>query len=118
VALTDAPACGFDAVNVTVNKVRVNASASESDADWTDITLNPARKINLLNLTNGALETLGQASLPAGHYSQLRLVLDANTATGLSNSVVPTGGTEQSLVTPSAVQSGIKLVNEFDVAAG
>jgi len=31
---------------------------------------------------------------------------------------VPTGGTEKSLVTPSAVQSGIKLTNEFDVAAG
>lgn len=120
VALTDAPACGFDAVNVTVNKVRVNSSATASDTDagWTDITLNPARKINLLNLTNGALDTLGQAALPAGHYSQLRLVLDANGGTGMANSVVPTGGTEQTLTTPSAVQSGIKLVNEFDVAAG
>jgi len=120
VALTDAPACGFDSVNVTVNKVRVNSSASASDTDagWTDITLNPARKINLLNLTNGVLDTLGQADLPAGHYSQLRLVLDANAGTGLANSVMPTGGTEQTLTTPSAVQSGIKLVNEFDVAAG
>jgi hypothetical protein len=120
VALTDAPACGFDAVNVTVNKVRVNASANASDTDggWTDITLNPARKINLLNLTNGVLDTLGQTALPAGHYSQLRLVLDANTGSGLANSVVPTGGTEQTLVTPSAVQSGIKLISEFDVAAG
>jgi hypothetical protein len=115
VALTDAPACGFDAVNVTVNKVRVNASSTASDTDggWTDITLNPARKINLLNLTNGVLDALGQTPLPAGHYSQLRLVLDAN-----ANTVVPTGGTEQALTTPSAVQSGIKLTKEFDVAAG
>jgi hypothetical protein len=115
VALTDAPACGFDAVNVTVNKIRVNASstASDTDAGWTDITLNPARKINLLNLTNGVLDTLGQTPLAAGHYSQLRLVLDAN-----ANTVVPTGGTEQALTTPSAVQSGIKLAKEFDVAAG
>jgi hypothetical protein len=120
VALTDAPACGFDAVNVTVNKIRVNASASASDTDagWTDITLNPARKINLLNLTNGVLDTLGQTPLSAGHYSQLRLVLDANGGNGLANSVVPTGGTEQTLTTPSAVQSGIKLAKEFDVAAG
>jgi hypothetical protein len=120
VALTDAPACGFDAVNVTVNKVRVNTSASagDSDAGWTDITLNPAKKINLLKLTNGVLESLGQTSLPAGHYSQMRLVLDANTGTGMANSVVPTGGSETTLSTPSAVQSGIKLVNGFDVAAG
>lgn len=121
VSLTDAPACGFDAVNITVSKVRVNQSATASDTDsgWTDITLSPARKINLLNLTNGALDALGQTSLAAGHYTQLRLVLDPNTGNGLANSVVPSGGTaEVSLETPSAVQSGIKLSNEFDVAAG
>jgi hypothetical protein len=120
VSLTDAPACGFDAVNVTVNKVRVNgsATASDTDAGWTDITLSPAKKINLLNLTNGVLQALGQATLPAGHYSQLRLVLDPNTGTGLANSVVPTGGTETTLSTPSAIQSGVKLTNGFDVAAG
>jgi hypothetical protein len=121
VSMTDAPACGFDAVNVTVNKVRVNQSATASDTDsgWTDITLSPSKKINLLNLTNGVLESLGQATLAPGHYSQLRLVLDANTGTGLANSVIATGSTtETTLVTPSATQSGIKLANEFDVAAG
>jgi hypothetical protein len=121
VSMTDAPACGFDAVNVTVSKVRVHqsATASDTDAGWTDITLSPARKINLLNLTNGALDALGQTPLTAGHYTQLRLVLDPNTGNGLANSVIPTGSTtEQSLDTPSAVQSGIKLNSEFDVAAG
>jgi hypothetical protein len=121
VSMTDAPACGFDAVNVTVNKVRAHQSSSASDTDsgWTDITLSPAKKINLLNLTNGVLESLGQATLAAGHYSQLRLVLDANSGNGLANSVVATGTTtEAKLTTPSAVQSGIKLVNEFDVVAG
>jgi hypothetical protein len=120
VSLTDAPACGFDAVNVTVNKVRVNTSASagDTDAGWTDIAVSPARKINLLNLTNGVLESLGQTALAPGHYSQMRLVLDANTGTGFANSVVPSGGVETTLSTPSAVQSGIKLVNGFDVAAG
>lgn len=120
VSLTDAPACGFDAVNVTVTKVRVNqsSSASESDGGWTDITLNPARKINLLDWNNGGLTALGETPLAAGHYSQLRLVLDPNTSNGLANSVVPMGGVETALVTPSAVQSGIKLVNEFDVASG
>ncbi len=120
VSLTDAPACGYDAVNVTVVKVRVHqsSSASDTDAGWTDITLNPARKINLLSLTNGVLNNLGETPLTAGHYTQLRLVLDPNTAVGLTNSVVPSGGVETALVTPSAVQSGIKLINEFDVASG
>lgn len=111
-------ACGFDAVNVTVNKVRIHASssASENDAGWTDILVN--RKINLLALGNGALEELGQVPLLPGSYTQLRLVLDPNNGQGLSNSVVPTGGVETALVTPSAVQSGIKLVGQFTVVAG
>ncbi|MGG7603926.1 DUF4382 domain-containing protein [Massilia sp. BKSP1R2A-1] len=116
VSLTDAPACGFDAVNVTVSKVRVHRSDSALDTEsgWTDITLNPARKINLLNLSNGVLEALGQTSLEAGRYTQMRLVLDTN-----ANTVVPVDGkTELPLETPSAVQSGIKLVGAFEVNAG
>lgn len=121
VSLTDAPACGFEAVNVTVSKVRVhqNAAAGENEGGWSDITLNPARKINLLNLTNGVLDSLGATSLPAGKYNQLRLVLDANAGTGTANTVVPTGTTaEKTLDTPSAVQSGIKIAGQFDVVAG
>lgn len=122
VSLTDAPACGFDEVNVTVRKVRVHQSSSATDTEggWTDITLNPARKINLLNLTNGVLDYLGETPLAAGHYTQLRLVLDPNNGRGIANSVVLTGGdgSEIGLDTPSAVQSGIKLINEFDVPSG
>jgi hypothetical protein len=120
VSMTDAPACGYDHVNVTVNKIRVNqsASASDTDAGWIDIVPSTG-KIDLLNLTNGVLQALGETPLAAGHYSQLRLVLDPNTGNTLANSVVPTAtGVEQTLITPSAVQSGIKLVNEFDVVAG
>jgi len=120
VSLTDAPACGFDAVNVTVTKVRVHRSDSALDTEpgWTDITLDPARKIDLLKLSNGVLDTLGQVSLEAGRYTQLRLVLDAN-ASGSANTVVPLDGkAELPLASPSAVQGGIKLVGAFDVSAG
>ena len=126
VSLTDAPACGFDKVNVTVSKVRVHQSdnASENAAGWTDITLSPPRKINLLDLNdptqpNFALESLGETPLPAGHYTQLRLVLDRNTGPSLANSVVLENTTaEIALDTPSAVQSGIKLIHQFDVGSG
>jgi hypothetical protein len=64
------------------------------------------------------LDTLGTTPLDPGHYSQVRLVLDSN-ASGTANTVLPTGGkTEKPLDTPSAAQSGIKLIGEFDVAAG
>jgi len=117
VALTDAAACGFDKVNITVSGVRVHQSesAGTSAAGWSDIEINPPRRINLLDLMNGVLEELGQTPLPAGKYTQIRLVLDRNFFGPLTNSVVPTGGAEQPLDTPSAVQSGIKLNHPFTV---
>jgi hypothetical protein len=118
VSLTDSPACGFDHVYVTVSKVRVHQSSTASDQDsgWSDITLNPAEKIDLLDLTNGVLIPLGQTPLAAGHYTQLRLVLASG---AFANSVVPSGTTtEIELKTPSATQSGLKLINEFDVPSG
>lgn len=122
VSLTDAPACGFDKVFVTVTKVRVHksASADANDDGWTEIAVDPAKsRIDLLSLTNGVLQPLGQAPLAAGRYSQLRLVLNKNSGNGLANAVLPTGQTnEVPLITPSAVESGLKLVNEFDIEAG
>ncbi len=121
VSLTDAPSSDVEAVYVTVSKVRVHqsATASENDPGWSEITLNPPREINLLKLTNGVLENLGQTPLPAGHYTQLRLVLLMNTDTSTFNSVVISNPTTTvPLKTPSAVQSGIKLIHEFDVAPG
>lgn len=126
VSMTDAPACGYDQVNVTVSKVRIHQSdtADDNTPGWTDITLNPARKINLLDLNdptqqNFALLTLGQTPLAAGHYTQLRLVLDRNTGQSLANSVVLSGtNNEIALDTPSGIQSGIKLINQFTVDSG
>ena len=119
-SVTDAPSCGFDAVNITIDKVRVHTSATASDTDsgWSEVVLNPAKRVDLLTLSNGVLENLGQTSLPAEKYTQLRLVLAANDASHpLANSVVPTGGTETALTTPSGQQSGIKLNADIDVPA-
>ena len=120
VQMTDAPACGFDHVYVTVSQVRINASSSAADSDggWTTISLATPQKIDLLSLTNGAMSTLGQATLPAGQYQQVRLVLAQNQGNSAANSVVVSGTTtEQALATPSATQSGLKIIRPFDVAA-
>ncbi|MBA2547848.1 MAG: DUF4382 domain-containing protein, partial [Burkholderiaceae bacterium] len=119
-ALTDAPACGYDQVNVTVEKVRVHKSTTAADADggWSEVVLSPVKRVNLLDLTNGVLEELGSTSLPVGTYTQLRLVLkDNSAATPLANSILPTGGTETALDTPSAQQSGLKIKADITVAA-
>ncbi|WP_048439699.1 DUF4382 domain-containing protein [Caenimonas sp. SL110] len=121
VALTDAPSCGYDHVWVTVEKVRVHQSSSAADADtgWAEITLATPRRVDLLALTNGALEELGSTQLAAGSYSQIRLVLSANSGTNATaNAVQPTGGAVTALTTPSGQQSGLKLQANFVVASG
>ncbi|WP_430869489.1 DUF4382 domain-containing protein [Cupriavidus basilensis] len=120
VSMTDAPSCGFDHVFVTVSGVRVHTdpNADVNGSGWVDVTVSPPLRIDLLSLTNGALATLGQTSLAAGTYQQIRLVLALNGAGALANSVVPTGGTEQALDTPSAAQAGIKIIRSFTVARG
>lgn len=119
-ALTDAPACGFDRVDVTVEKVRVHKSGSASDAGggWSEIVLQPPKRVDLLSLTNGALAELGQTPLPAGKYTQMRFVLSPNNgANPLANSVTPTGGTETAVSTPSGAQSGLKMNVDIQVEA-
>lgn len=119
-ALTDAPSCGYDAVNVTVQKVRVHqsSSATDSDSGWSEVVLSPARRLNLLNLTNGVLFELGQTPLPTGKYTQLRLILaDNSSADPMANSVLPSGGAEVALKTPSAQQSGVKANVDIEIAA-
>jgi len=123
VALTDAPNCrvgndDLDKVYVTVERVRVHQSsdAEPSIGGWTDIAISPARKINLLDLTNGRLEELGTTPIPAGNYTQVRLVLSANQGNQTANSLVRLGETvEIPLRTPSAAQSGLKIIRPFTV---
>ena len=120
-SLTDAPACGFDHVNVTIERVRVHQSstANDNDGGWVDVpVVNAPRKVDLLALTNGVVIDLGQTALTAGYYSQIRLVLVSNKSVAMSNTVTPTGGVVTELDTPSAAQSGLKLVSDFTVAPG
>jgi len=120
VLLTDAPACGYEAVNVTVEKVRVHmtSSAEDADAGWSEVVLNPSRRFNLLDLMNGVTANLGQTALPPGKYTQLRLVLtDNDSANPLANSVVPTGGTEAALTSSAATETGLKVKVDIDVVA-
>ena len=115
------PACGFDAVNVTVSKMRfhMNATAAAGDPGWTEIALQPARRINIAQMNNGAIQSLATAALLPGHYAQTRLVIDANSNNDTTNSVVLAGtSAEVPLLTQAVAQDGIAIGPGFDIANG
>ncbi len=107
VHLVDAPS-PYDAINLHVVSVEIYSAGT----GW--VTLGtPDRTIDLLKLHDGVEEVLAKgASLPAGSYGQMRLVL------GSGNEVVLSDGTTQPLKVPSGMQSGVKLPVQFDVAEG
>lgn len=120
-AVTDAPACGYDHVYVTVTGVQFHqqADAADNDPGWQTLALSGTpQRIDLLDLSNGVLQELGQTVLPTGTYTQMRLLLAPNTSAPYANAAVPTGGNETALSTPSAQSSGLKLATRFTVAPG
>lgn len=121
-SLTDAPTCGFDHAWVTVEKVRVHRSSTASDGDpgWFDVSLPAPTRVDLLTLTNGTLLPLGQTELPAGTYTQMRLVLSDNASTNPPANAVQPEGTQDvvALTTPSGQQSGLKMNVNIEVPPG
>jgi hypothetical protein len=120
-SLTDAPSCGYDNAFVTVDRVRVHQSSSavDGDAGWSEVVLAAPQRVDLLTLNNGTLLPLGQTELPAGTYTQMRLVLAANSASNpLANAITPSGGAETALTTPSGAQSGLKMNVNLVVPSG
>jgi hypothetical protein len=119
--LTDAPACGYDQVNVTVERLRIHplAGAEPDDGGWSDIVLDPPLRVDLLTLQNGVLAALGQTEVIVGPYRQMRLLLAQNTPDApLANSVVPTGLPETALDASAGAGGGIKVHLDAQVGPG
>jgi len=110
VQMTDAPG-DFQAVNLVITQVSAHIAGDEADttSGW-EILKSDAETFDLLTLRNGVFTTIGMAKLPAGHYTQIRLKLGAG-----SNVVV--GGVTYPLTIPSGLQTGLKLIGQFDVPA-
>lgn len=110
VYLTDAPA-DYEEVWIDIEEVRIhpneNDETENDDEGWITVSDNPVR-VNLLDLTNGKFEVLGETELEAGQYSQIRLIL------GEDNEIVKDGVTHL-LDTPSAQQSGLKMNINADI---
>lgn len=86
------------AVNVSVARVDLIGSGGTQ----TIATFSPSKQINLLDYQASALQ-LGTASVPAGQYQQLRLVLDTSAST---STTVVVNGTTFPIAIPSATGAG------------
>lgn len=112
-------------VNVYISRVEIFQVA---DNDATKIVLFDAGStptaINLLDLANQPLNALGSlgalttVSLPAGHYTQMRIILakDADNQP-LSNVVLANGGGTFPLKVDSGTQTGFKLHVDMDLGS-
>lgn len=125
VSLTDAATDQYNAVYVTVKEVAVHQSTAAEDS-WS-IVSTPGKTMNLLELVNGLRQELGLVSLPSGHYTQMRLIIGDTADTGINilsqshpfaNYVIDSSDAYHELKVPSALQSGFKIVNGFDISAG
>ncbi|HEX5038358.1 MAG TPA: DUF4382 domain-containing protein [bacterium] len=122
VGLTDAATDQYKAVYVTIAEVQVHKSGDGEDS-WKTVGT-PNKTYDLLQLVNGVRESLGLADLDAGHYTQMRLILSDDPDDGVNvlshahpfaNYAVDTDDLEHELKVPSGFQTGIKIVQGFDI---
>lgn len=107
IKLTDAPG-DYEEVLVEVEDVMIKTTAEGSEEEgWVSLEGVNTGVIDLLSLTGGVTELLVDAELEAGYLHQIRLVLgDNNTIKVDENGTIK----EYALKTPSAEQSGLKVM--------
>jgi len=130
VALTDKANVDFAEVWIKVKVVKIVPVGYDQDCDDNDpkminLPLDPSLpaspSFNILDLAY-VQELLGTTILPAGTYSQVRLILEPNPSNGDPvNYVILQGDTTRTkipLKAPSTQQSGLKVKGQFFVEAG
>lgn len=117
---TDAPACGFDAINLTIAKLRFHrdVTADANGPGWEELRFAPTRQVNLLHAAtaaNGSAIVLGELKLPAGLYTQAMLV----PAAGVAPVARPAGASaDVTLTTSAAFAAGGRLPIDLKVVEG
>lgn len=117
--MVDAPAAydDLEALEVIFKEVKVHAAsdaednATDGNASWITVMSDTlpveARTFDLLELVGGVRALIGDVELEAGHYTQLRIVIDSAT--------VFIAGESYPVTVPSGAQSGLKLTGGWDV---
>ncbi|MDH3809837.1 MAG: DUF4382 domain-containing protein [Desulfuromonadales bacterium] len=120
-SLTDASTDQYEAVYVTIARVEVH---HDGDGSWETVA-EPNKTYNLLDLVNGVRADLGIATLPTGHYTQMRLIIGETAEDGglnmfsvlhpYANYIINQDDVAHELKVPSGTNTGLKIVNGFDI---
>jgi hypothetical protein len=120
-SLTDSSTDEYQAVYVTIARVEVH---HDDNGSWQSVA-EPNKTYNLLDLVNGVREDLGLASLDAGHYTQMRLIIGETAEVGVlnifsvphpfANYVIDLNDDVHELKVPSGTNTGLKIVNGFNI---
>ena len=82
VEITDAP-FPYDSVarvDIYIASIAVNPAADTSTATGWSTVAEPRRRFNLIALSGGVTDTLGETVLPAGQYRAVRMVIDTDSS--------------------------------------
>ena len=124
--LTDAPDPAIESAVVWISSAFLIPGADSQPVVLTD----EQQEYDLLQLQNGVTALLGDSVVPAGRYSQLRLIVDSARLTLAAGVTFDDGSSTKSLKVPSGSESGItvsfpgqldltdsaEVVVDFDVA--
>lgn len=125
-AITDRQSEEFQNLFISIREIRLVPAGRENAADDDPglpvfASYTTARSIDVMTL-RFKQEILGETPLPAGKYSQIRLILDPNPGGNQDpvNYVVLKSdtGTKIPLTTPSGQQSGLKILGPIEVKPG
>jgi hypothetical protein len=115
--LSDAP---MDTENVTGVYIDINEIQYHLDGQWiTCEKFEGPQTYNLLELTEGNFALLGEFTLPAGYYTQIRFILDileeGSSSANPSCYVEFADKSTQPLFAPSGGKTGYKAIGYFEV---
>jgi hypothetical protein len=126
-AITDKPSDNYAAAVVSVKEIRVVPAGMENVHDNDPglpvvASFTPAKVIDVMQL-NFVQMALGETVLPSGSYSQIRLILEPNPSgqgQQPANYIVLKSdlATRIPLTTPSAQQSGLKVLGPIEIRPG